>query len=692
MRRNGLLGAILFAFISLLSYAQNPIPFVNQPLLPDAAAPGGPPFTLTVNGTGFLSNSVLTWNGNPLPTQFVSASQLNAPVPSANIAKAGTAWVRVVNPAPGGGTSNTVFFTITPNAGTSIGFSLASAPAVGQAPYSIAVGDFNGDGKLDLAAANYCGDDSTCNSGAGTVSILLGDGQGNFNVTSSLAVGQGLWPTAMVTGDFTKDGKLDLAVASCSIDHCAGSPGAVAIFLGDGTGNFALASAPASGPWPWATVAADFNGDGNLDLVVGNMGDGTIGILLGDGTGHFTTGPTFIVNGNPYSMAVGDFNGDGKLDLAVANFSGNVASIFLGDGTGNFARGATPPTGVDPMSVAAGDFNGDGILDLVVANQCGNNSICGGQGSVSILLGDGTGNFASTSLPPSSCYLAEVAVGDFNGDGYLDFVLGCEGDTAMVMLGDGKGSFTVASSPQAGWEPYSIGVGDFNNDGMLDFAALDLAGNTVSILLQTPQVPVAQLSTASLNFGVQRVAKSATQTITLKNTGAVPLTLTSITTSSPFTETNTCGSSLAAGAQCDLSIGFTPHARGTFTGALTLADNAANSPQIVQISGVGTVLSLSPSSLNFGVQSVGTVSAPQTLTLTNGSRQPVQLIGTHITGSNTGAFSATNSCGTSVAAGTSCTFNVTFAPKQPGANSATLNITDDGGGGPQKIALTGTGK
>jgi hypothetical protein len=687
-----LLGAILFGFVSVFSYAQNPVPFVNLPLLPDATAPAGPQFTLTVNGTGFVTNSVVNWNGNLLPTQFVSASQLTATVSSANIATAGTAWVSVVSPAPGGGTSNTTFFTVTANIGNSIGFNLTSSSTVGQSPYAVAMGDFNGDGKLDLAVANHCGNDSTCSSGAGTVSILLGDGKGNFNLSTSLAVGLDLWPTTMVTGDFNGDGKLDLAVASCSSQHCVSGLGAVAIFLGDGTGNFALGSSPAAGEWPWAAVAGDFNGDGNLDLAVGNMGDGTISILLGDGTGHFTPGPSFGVNGNPYSVAIGDFNGDGKLDLAVANFSGNGVSIFLGDGTGNFVRGAMPPAGVDSMSVAVGDFNGDGILDLVVANQCGSDPVCSGQGSVSILLGDGTGNFTSTPLLPAPCYLATVAVADFNGDGLLDVVLGCEGTTAIVMLGDGKGNFTAVSSPLAGLDPYSIVVGDFNNDGMLDFAAADLGANTVSIVLQTPQVPVAQLSAASLNFGVQPVGSSSAQTISVKNTGGAPLNISSISTSSSFTETNTCGSSLAAGAQCSLLVTFTSHTRGPITGALTLIDNAADSPQVVQLSGVGTVVSLSPSSLTFGTQSLGTVSTPQTVTLTNSSRQPVHLIGEHISGTNTGAFTDTNNCGAIVAAEASCTFNVTFAPKQRGANSAMLNITDDGGGGPQKVALAGTGK
>ena len=125
------LGAVLLSFVSALSYAQDPVPFINLPLMPDATAPGGPQFTLTVNGTGFVSNSVVNWNGSALATQFVSGSRLTAIVPAADIATASTGWVTVVNPPPGGGTSNMAFFTVTANRGDSVGFGLASSPAAG---------------------------------------------------------------------------------------------------------------------------------------------------------------------------------------------------------------------------------------------------------------------------------------------------------------------------------------------------------------------------------------------------------------------------------------------------------------------------------------------------------------------------------------------------------------------------------
>jgi len=349
-----LLGAVLLGWMSVLSYAQAPVPFINQPLVPDATAPGGPQFTLTVNGTGFVSNSVVNWNGTALATQFVSQGQLTATVPAANIAKATTGWVTVVNPPPGGGTSNLVFFTVTANVGNNVAFTLPSSPILLCYTcefWPVAVGDFNGDGKLDLAVV----DEGGCK-----VWILLGDGTGNFTLASTPSVG--LEPTSVAVGDFNGDGKLDLAVANAGDNT-------VSVLLGDGTGNFTLASSPAVGSGPYSVAVGDFNGDGKLDLAVANWDSNTVSILLGDGTGNFSLASSPATGSLPAYVAVGDFNGDGKLDLAVANYWGNTVSILLGDGEGNFTLVSSPAVGDEPRSLAVGDFNGDGKLDLAVANR-----------------------------------------------------------------------------------------------------------------------------------------------------------------------------------------------------------------------------------------------------------------------------------------------------------------------------------
>jgi hypothetical protein len=673
MRKHAtLLGAVLLAFVSALSYAQAPVPFINLPLMPDATAPGGPQFTLTLNGTGFVSTSVVNWNGTALATQFVSQSQLTATVPAANIVTASTGWVTVVNPAPGGGVSNVAFFSAAAYTGNSVGFGLASSPATGVGPDSLALGDFNGDGKLDLAVANGYSD---------TVSILLGDGTGNFSLASSPGTPGPVG--AVVVGDFNGDGKLDLAVLGNNI---------VYILLGDGMGNFSLASSLATGNNPDSLAVGDFNRDGKLDLAVANYWGQTVSILLGDGTGNFTLASSPATRYNPRSVAVGDFNGDGLLDLVVMDCEDTWCestqsgpSILLGDGTGNFTLASSPVTGGTPNAVAVGDFNGDGKLDLAAVD---------GEGKVFILLGDGAGNFtlASSSVIPLNCFSA--VVGDFNGDGKLDLAVASgTSNTISILLGDGAGNLTLASSPpQTG--SGSFVVGDFNNDGKPDLAVVSSTSSTVSILLQLPPVAAVTLSPTSLTFGTQLVGTSGSpQRVVLTNTGGAALRISKIAASWNFSQTNNCPSQVPPNGQCTINVTFDPHGRLTQTGTLRIKDDAPNSPQTVPLTGVGTVVTLLPSSLNFADQQVGTTSQPQVATLTNYGTQALNIegYGIRITGQNAGAFVQTNNCGTSVPAGGSCSISVTFTPKTKGAKTAKLDVGDNGGGSPQSVALSGTG-
>src|SRR5208337_5171880 len=150
-----------------------PVPLINLPLVPDATAPGGTGFTLTVNGTGFVSSSVVNWNGSPRATTFVSSSQLTAKIAASDVATAGTVSVSVVSPAPGGGKSNVVFFPVTPNTGDTALFNQGASLPTGEYANSVAVGDFNGDGNLDFAVASWF---------SGNVYVYLGDGAGNFTL------------------------------------------------------------------------------------------------------------------------------------------------------------------------------------------------------------------------------------------------------------------------------------------------------------------------------------------------------------------------------------------------------------------------------------------------------------------------------------------------------------------------------
>ena len=227
------------------------------------------------------------------------------------------------------------------------------------------MGDFNGDGKTDLAVANR---------GAGSinggVSILLGNGNGTFQ--PAVSYGAGILPSAVAVGDFNGDGKADLVVAN------NGSANVSVLFCnGDGTFQAAL-NYPAN-TQPYSVTVSDLTGAGIADLVVSNnTGDG-VSILMGNGDGTFQpavgfgAGSSVGVSGGPMGVAMGDFSGDGISDLAAVFQGSNDVSVFLGNSGGTFQAPVNYPAGTQPSSIAAADFNGDGRIDLVVANQGGNN-------------------------------------------------------------------------------------------------------------------------------------------------------------------------------------------------------------------------------------------------------------------------------------------------------------------------------
>ena len=228
----------------------------------------------------------------------------------------------------------------------------AASPATGNAPVSVAVGDFNGDGKADLAVANYQD---------GTVTILLGNGDGTFTpVATSPATGTD--PFSVAVGDFNGDGKADLAVANKN----GGNAGTVTILLGNGDGTFtAAATSPATGNGPESVAVGDFNGDGIPDLAVANYNGGnagTVTILLGNGDGTFTAAAVSPATGDgPDFVAVGDFNGGGVSDLAVANYKDDTATILLTENrTATATASGIAPVGAGTHLVEAsypGDSN-----------------------------------------------------------------------------------------------------------------------------------------------------------------------------------------------------------------------------------------------------------------------------------------------------------------------------------------------
>jgi len=322
---------------------------------------------------------------------------------------------------------------------------------------SVAVGDLNNDGKLDLVVANLC-QGNTCGRGnSGYVSVLLGNGDGTFQPAQEYATG-GFGASSVAIADLNGDVNADVVVANqCSTSDCKTS-GSVSVLLGKGNGTLQAAQTYASGGYTALSVAiADFNKDGNLDLAVANQcqdtscQNGAVSVLLGNGNGTFQTAQSFASAGYlTNSVAVGDFNGDGNPDLVLASQCQDTTcqkggvSVLLGNGNGTFQTAQSySSAGSQADSVVATDLDGDGELDLVVSNLCQNTADCN-NGVVSSLLGRGDGTFrAATPYSSGGQNAYSVVAGDFSGDGNTDVVV-ANGDSTDVLLGNGDGSFQTA--------------------------------------------------------------------------------------------------------------------------------------------------------------------------------------------------------------------------------------------------------
>jgi uncharacterized protein (TIGR03437 family) len=350
---------------------------------------------------------------------------------------------------------------------------------LGFKPASVVAGDFNGDGKPDLAVSSYS---------PNSVSVLLNKGDGTFQAPLALDAGRTF--LCLAVGDFNGDGKLDLAAVALFTSN-------VSVLLGKGDGTFQPPLNFPVGQDPIALVSddafiavGDLNGDGKPDLIVGNQSANTVAVLLGNGDGSFKAAISFAVAGTPQSLAVGDFNGDGKLDLAVATGESfgvfplpgkDGVSVLLGKGDGSFQPAVNFAAGMYPVSLVVSDFNGDGKSDLAVANYDSND--------VSVLLGKGDGTFQPAVSVAVGENPTSIRPGDFNGDGKPDLAVANYGSSnnISVLLSRGDGAFQPALNLTSGGccvlNTDSIAVGDFNGDGKLDLALANSFAQNLSVWL-----------------------------------------------------------------------------------------------------------------------------------------------------------------------------------------------------------------
>ncbi len=353
-------------------------------------------------------------------------------------------------------------------------FSGGSTVQVGTSPWSVVVGDVDGDGDLDLLTANY--EDHS-------VSVRLNDGNGAFGGGSTVPVDLG--PVYVVVGDVDGDGDLDLLTATRS--------STVSVRLNDGTGTFTGGSNVAVGFEPNSVALGDIDGDGDLDFVTANLQANTASVRFNNGSGTFSGGANLSVGSVPRSVALGDLDGDGDLDLLVA--CGSTVSMRFNDGAGAFSGGAEVPVG-SSNSVAVGDVDGDGDLDFVT----GNRSVI----SVSVRLNDGAGNFSDGSSAGENSLTYSVVLGDVDGDGDLDLLVSDAYENTVNVLRN-----QVSAPTLTGLNPTSAVAG----------TSITLTGTTL-----TGATGISFNGTAAVTFAVAN-ATTATATVPAGATSG-PVTIT----------------------------------------------------------------------------------------------------------------------------------------------------------------------
>jgi hypothetical protein len=567
--------------------------------------------------------------------------------------------------------------------------------ATGRLPGFSVLGDFNGDGKLDIVVDNQQDNNAE---------IYLGNGDGTFNSPTLINIApSNSPPSIMAADDFNLDGHLDILFG-----HNDNRGTGISLLLGNGDGTFQTVQNYLVSGFSGVTAVGDFNGDGAPDALLVDSGEEFITILLNQ------TPPPIVVSPASLNFA-NQLVGTTSSPLAIKVSNNGAAAATVGvSASGDFSQTNNCP--VSPATLAPAASCSASVTFKPTATGVRNGSVVVSDslpGSPQTVALTGTGVAPIATLGAMTIPFGSQIVGTSSaqmGVNLTDTGTAPLASLSISVTGANSGDFSqtndcgaslainamctieVTFKPTAGGaRSASVSISD---DAANSPQTVSLTGTGVT--------PVATLS-GPLTFSSQPVGTtSAPQNVTLTNTGNAALTISSIaisgTNSGDFSQTNNCPAStstLVAGVNCTVAVTFTPTATGTRTASVTFTDDAGNSPQTVSLTGTGAadspVASLSTTTLPFGNQLVATSSAPQTVTLTNTGNVTLTISGITITGTNSGDFSETNTCGASLAVNASCKINVTFTPGTVGAKSASVSLTDNAANSPQSVSLTGTG-
>ncbi len=303
-------------------------------------------------------------------------------------------------------------------------------------------------------------------------------GAGTFK--TAVTYSGGLAPYAVATGDIDSDGDIDLVVSEVGSGSATNT---VAIYKNSGSGAFTARTTVLVGTDPRDVSLRDLNGDGVLDIVTADYDDDTVSVLKGTGDGTFQSRVTYAVGDGPLELTEADVNADGNLDIIVADYgaagAGNTISILNGNGDGTFLSRTTLLVGTGPVGVVAEDLNGDGKVDFAVAN------VGGGANGVTTYMNQGLGSFVISATLTTGTTPGGIVSGDFDGDGDRDLAVSNAGSTTLTLFSNsGSGVFTNATTLTAGTAPQRMRVGDINNDGRDDIVAANLTTATLSLFTQ----------------------------------------------------------------------------------------------------------------------------------------------------------------------------------------------------------------